>query len=418
VPGDQVAVATVDGLAKFADPEIRRNPYPFLRWLRENDPVHRTAAGFYMVSRHADAARVMQDSATFMSPDQMQLMEQFPSALKHLTMSVLVRSLPSLNAPEHTRLRRLVARDFTPRRVEELRPVLAGICDRILDRLEPRLRDGETVDLHSEWSKPFTVDVMSELIGVPPEERAWMGTAAGDIAAGVTSHATNGPVELRDLADEQTARLSEYFARLGAERRRSPRNDLISALVSTREDDSDRLDPDELFTILWVLWIAGFENSAMGLDSAVWTMFGHPEQSSWLRRDFAAALAFVDEALRFTGPAMFAPTARIAVRDVELSGVPLPAGSDLRPVFAAANRDPDVFADPDRFDPSRDASKALALGGGMHYCLGAFLAKAEIATGLMRIHSRFPTLINVSEPAWGTIVMEPSARAVPVALAF
>ncbi|MEV6235656.1 cytochrome P450 [Lentzea sp. NPDC051838] len=405
-----IAGSLPDALGQFATAEFHRDPYPYLRRLRETEPVHRTSAGFYLVSRHRDASFVFRESGLFVSPD----LTGLPDTGLGRTTRLLVNSLPSLNPPAHTRIRRIVARDFTPRRVNGMLERFRQICDRMLAELAVPLRDGEQVDLHRSWSKPFTVQVISELLGVPEADRAWLGVVAEDMVAGITAAATGGAPEVEALADRQTAELEQYLLALIAERRESPRDDLLSALVSVR--DENRLDDEELFTLLWVLWLAGFDTVAIGLDNGVWTMLDHPDQLPMLRGDHTQALAFAEEVLRLVGPGIFAPTSRILTRDLELGGVQLAAGADVRPVYAAANRDPEVFPDPDRFDPSRDNSKSLSMGEGIHHCLGAFLARAEMAVGLARLHAHFPTLTNVDAPVWAGVLRKAEERAVVVAL--
>ncbi|WP_405866090.1 cytochrome P450 [Streptomyces sp. NBC_00005] len=386
-----------DVFARIAEPEARRDPYPFLRELREKEPVHRTAAGFWLVSSHTDAQAVLAGAdRLFASPDRERLEQQFPPAVEHSSTAVLMESLPLRNPPEHTRLRRLVAREFTPRRVDTLRARMAEICDRLLDAVEEPLRDGETVDLHAALSEPFTLQVFAELLGVPESDRGWLAETVLDIVAGVTDVSR----ELLARADARTDELATYFTELAAARRSDPRGDLVSALVRTHDEDPDRLDERELFGMLWILWIVGFEGTAAALDHAVRALFAHPGTGHWLRQGQPEALAFAEEVLRWSGPELISSVPRIAAEDVVLSGTPIPAGSDVRVVIAAANRDPAAFPDPDRFDPARDNSTHLAFGHGIHHCLGAFLVRAELSTALPRLHTRFPELSEGGEPGW------------------
>lgn len=386
-----------DVFARIAEPEGRRDPYPFLRELREKEPVHRTAAGFWLVSAHADARTVLAGAdRLFASPDPARLAQQFPPALEHSATAVLMESLPLRNPPEHTRLRRLVARDFTPRRVDTLRARMTEICDRLLDAVEEPLRDGETVDLHAALSEPFTLQVFAELLGVPESDRGWLAGTVLDIVSGVTD--VSG--ELLARADTRTDELATYFTELAAARRREPRDDLVSALVRTHDEDPDQLDERELFGMLWILWIVGFEGTAAALDHAVRALFAHPGEAHRLRGDHAEASAFAEEVLRWTGPELISSVPRIAAEDVVLSGTRIPAGSDVRVVIAAANRDPAAFPDPDRFDPARDNSDHLAFGHGIHHCLGAFLVRAELSTALPELHTRFPELAEGGNPGW------------------
>jgi cytochrome P450 len=209
--------------------------------------------------------------------------------------------------------------------------------------------------------------------------------------------------------------MADYFRELAAARRRDPGADLISTLV--RAPEPDRLADDELVNLIWLLWLAGTDANAVCLDHCVWSVLAFPDQCHWLRGDFARAVAFVDEVLRRTAPVMFSPLPRLAVREFELDGVTYPAGTDIRPMFMAANRDPAAFPDPDRFDPSRDNNRQmLTFSGGIHHCLGVFLARTALATATAQLHHRFPGLVGLAEPRWGGLAVEATTRAVPVRL--
>jgi cytochrome P450 len=388
---------TDDALSRLTSPEFREDPYPFLRELREREPVCLTRKGFYLISRHRDADRVLREHETFRTPDRARLAEQFPEAADSRTVNLLVNSLPSLNAPEHTRVRRVVARAFTPKAVANLHARMTDLCDQSLDSAEKRLRDGETVDLHAEWTVPYARRVVSEILGVPFEEAAEVAPPPSELASALGS----GSVELLKQADEHTAAQEAFFRDLIARRRREGRDDLVTALVrSVDAAAGEGLGEEELVAMLWVLWNVAYEGTASSIELGVRTLIDHPDEGRWLDGGDADALAFGEEVVRRTGPQIFLGVSKINVRDIELSGVTVPAGSQLRPVIAAANRDPEAFPDPDRFDPSRDTSKSLTWGQGAHTCLGAFLARAEIAIALTRLRRRVPALEMAGEPTW------------------
>jgi cytochrome P450 family 114 len=397
-------------LAQFASPDFRRDPYPFLKWLRDNDPVHRTSMGFHLISRHADVQAMQRGvGEVFRSPDRELLAQRYADAMRHPSMAFRLDTMLQKNPPEHTRLRRLVARDFTPKRVADLRERIGLSCDRLLDSIEEPLRDGEVVDLHAELSKALTIKVIADLIGVPESDHGWLTSFVTDFVAAFVGMSE----EMMTLADQHTKLLREYFQGMIDERRREPRQDLVSALVAERDDT---LSDDEVISMLWLLWIAGFETTAASIDHGVLAMIGNPDQRGWLTRDAAAATAFTDEVLRHSGPALFSPVPRLADRPVTFGEIELPAGSDVRPVFAAANRDPAAFADPDRFDPGRDTSATVAFGHGIHHCIGSFLARAEISISLARLQARFPALVLGEQPEWGTALPMYAPVTLPVAL--
>jgi cytochrome P450 len=248
------------------------------------------------------------------------------------------------------------------------------------------------VDLHATLASALTVQVIADVVGVPRADHDWLAPLVRDFVEALSGLSEEALL----TADQNTKVLRGYFQELIDERRRTPRPDLVSALVATRSAEPDRLSDDEVVSMLLTLWIAGFETTAAGIDHGVLALINHPDQRGWLNRD---AVAFTDEVLRFSGPALFTPVPRIATRPVELSGITLPAGSDVRPLFAAANRDPEVFEDPDRFDPSRDTSASLAFGHGIHHCLGAPLARLEGRIALQSFAERFPDLQLAASPA-------------------
>lgn len=392
-----MTTTTADALTRLASPEAARDPYPVLARLREEEPVHRTGAGFWLVSRHADARALL-------SGDALRAPEQLPAAGGHASLAMRLDTMLLKDGTEHARLRRLVARDFTPRRVEGLRARMTEICDRLLDGVDAELRDGGESDLHRSLSVPFTLQVFSELLGVPEPDRAELASCVQDIVAAFGS----GRPDQLAVADARTEHLTAYFRDLAATRASDPRDDLVSALVRAHDDDPDRLAERELLATLWALWIVGFETTAGALDHGVLALLAHPE----LPLDDA----FVAEVLRWSGPALFSSIPRIAVRDLELEGGTIPAGGDVRIAFAAANRDPRAFPDPDRFAPGRTADTALGLGHGIHYCLGAFLARAELAVVLPRVRARFPDLTAAREPDWNPAVIMHAPATLPVGI--
>lgn len=409
-------VESVDILSQLAQPETRRNPYPFLHWLREHDPVHRTRAGFYLLSRHADVQWVLENTGSvFRGPDR----ERHPEALRHRSRMLFLNSIAMKDPPEHTRLRALLNRGLTPHHVWGLRERIAQISDRLLDAITEPLRDGETVDLHSSVSIPLTTGVFVELIGVPVADSAWLASLVADIYPAAMPLPQDGVVSYDEMlakADECTAELESYFLELFAQRRRAPGEDLISALVAKRDDDLDQLGDDELISMLWILWVAGVETSAGGVDQCLRAMLIHPDQHGWLHGDLGQVTAFAGEALRCYGSSLFAGISRVATRDVEFDGGTIPAGSDVRPSLAAANRDPAVFPNPDRFDPSRDLDAALSFGHGMRSCPATSLSLAELTVSLPRIHARFPSLVSAGEPSWHERVATRLLRRLPAAL--
>ncbi|MFC3456168.1 cytochrome P450 [Amycolatopsis speibonae] len=400
----QPFAAQLDVMARLQEPDNRKDPFPFLAWLREHDPVHQTPRGTYVLSRHADVAQVLQESGTvFLSPDRAKLATQFPEALQHRSMAVFASSIAVSNPPEHTRLRKVVSREFTARRVVGLRPRITEICDRLIGEIAEPLLDGEEVDLQRRFAEPLAIGTLSVLLGVPDEDRVWLAS----LVEGVLSAFPGAPADVIARADWLTAEMEEYLVSLIERRRNAPEDDLITALAGPNED----LAEHELVPMLWALWCAGFKTSAAGISNGVLAVLEHPDQVHWLERD---ASAFANEVLRLNPPTILTPFVRIATRDVEFGGGTVTAGSDVRLLIGAANRDPEVFDDPERFDPSRDTKASLAFAGGIHFCVGAGLARAEMEIALPRLRAQLPSLGYASEPTWSPAVFHHMVKTLPV----
>ena len=393
--------AFVDALVELRNPHIGQDPSGFLAWLRENDPVHFSAAGrLYLVSRHADVEFVFSDPA-FRSMEADEIAARVPLAQRSRAVRRLFDSVAVKNPPEHTRLRRLISRDFTARRIMALRPAAERRCDHLLDLIVERLDAGEIVDIHGELSAPFVQHVFGGLFGIPDADFSAVATPVGLVLRGFDPAATDAQLAMADDASDE---LDAFFADLVARRRTSPTDDLISALVSAHDGDPDELTQDELVTMLWGLLLAGFETSQILIDNGVVAMLRHPEQATWLDGGPARVASFVAELVRYESPSVFPSIARITSRDVEIGGVKVPEGSDVRPLIFGANRDPAVFTDPERFDPSRDASAAVTFARGIHYCVGAQLARMESEVLLPRVYARLPHL-DFAEPPTRTRLM-------------
>ncbi|MFH8484494.1 cytochrome P450 [Streptomyces longisporoflavus] len=312
-----------------------------------------------------------------------------------------------VDPPDHTRLRTLVAREFTTRRVQALRPRIQEAADALLDAVAA---DGRA-DLVAAYAYPLPLTIICELLGVPEADR----TAFREWSTKVVS--------LDDA--EQSARASQemavYLAGLAEEKRRLPdaaESDLLHALVRTHDGgDGDRLAPEELLGMAFLLLVAGHETTVNLIASAVHLLLGHPEQLAALRADPGLLQGAVEETLRFESPAP-AGTYRYAAEPIDLGGVRIPAGARVVLSIAAANRDPARFPHPERFDIRRDpaATRAhLAFGHGLHHCLGAPLARLEATLALRALLDRFPRLDFDGDgtPQWRTSLMR-SLREVPV----
>jgi cytochrome P450 family 114 len=403
----------VDALEELARPEHRGNPYPFLHWLRENDPVHRTRAGFYLISNYDDVFYTMQHTGTaFTVPEQDAMAADLPPQKRdHPSITKQLAAFAAKNMPHYTRLRSVMARDMTASRVRHLRPRIVEHLDRLLDGVGRRLAAGEIVDLHTEVATPLTQFVFAERVGVPEGDKQWIAdTIALMMQALVTSSE-----EVMLAADDASDQVEAYFRERVAERRAAPRDDMISRLVKVHDSyapDDDRL----LIAILWIMWMTGYESTIAGIDRGMQAYLDHTEYRDWLDGDEPRVQSFVEETLRHDGVVLYTPIPRIALDDVDMADTTIPAGSSVRMLLASANRDPQVFADPDRFDPTRNTHRMLNMGYGMFHCSGAALGRAEMAITLTGLRSRFPTLAAAGESTWSDVIETRCVTSLPARL--
>jgi cytochrome P450 len=289
-------------------------------------------------------------------------------------------SILGMDPPEHTRLRKLIAKAFTVRRVEMMRPRVVAIVNQLIDEL---LAGPQPADLAARFSLPLPVQVICEMLGVPEADmeqfHAWSDAALGDWQ--------------RDTDQILTAmaEMYGYFAGLTQRRRSNPGDDLMTALIEARDED-DKLTEDELTALGCALLIGGHETTANQLNLTLLVLFDQPAQLAALQAEPDLIPGAVEESLRYLRLGSALPPARVTREEVELGGVTIPAGAAVHPLYAAANRDPSVFPDPDRFDVRRAPASHLAFGAGTHHCLGAHLARLELQEALRGLLGRMPNL--------------------------
>jgi cytochrome P450 len=368
--------APTAGFDPFA-PDVVADPYPHYARLRDEAPVcFIESQDMWMVTRHVDVAAVLHDPATFSSAEGMGALMSGGVGRNRIDARGLLgldlremRVLIATDPPDHTRLRRLLSRAFTPRAITELEPHLREICEDLVHDLVVATRAGHG-DLVAQVAFPFPVIVIAELLGIPPERRddfkrwsdALVGALSGDW----------DPLEAQQTLGEMFMYLSEVVER----RRHEPDHDLISRLVGGVDpDDPDALSFVEITLFAILLLVAGNETTTNLIGNGAAAFAAHPDQAQLLQERPQLLPAAIEEVLRWDAPvqALF----RSTTRPVTLSGVDLPAGAMVLVSFAAANRDSRHFADADRFDIERHNTDHLALGHGIHHCLGAALARLE-----------------------------------------
>ncbi|MFF1323788.1 cytochrome P450 [Streptomyces sp. PAN_FS17] len=377
------------------------HPHDVYRRLRDTAPVHRIAGAdgnpAWVVTRYQDVRDALTDPR--LSVDKRHAKE---GNYQGLTLPpALDANLLNMEAPDHTRIRRLVVRAFTARRVERLRAPIRETADRLLDALGPH----GTTDLIASYAAPLPITVICDLLGVPDRHRR-------DFRVWTDTLVAPDPSRPQDAKAAVVAMLG-FFGELLADKREEPADDLLSDLIAVR-DEGDRLSEDELMSLAFLILFAGYENTVQLIGNAVLALLRHPEQLDALRADPKRIAAAVEEFHRFEGPALLA-IRRFPTEDMTIGGVPVPAGETVLLSLAAANRDPARFPDPDRLDLSRDTSGHLALGHGVHHCLGAPLARAETEIALTALLERFPELaLADGEPRWRRSLRARGLLALPV----
>lgn len=371
-PGDPVPTDVVDPGELLAD------PYAGYARLREAGSVHRVVGTdglpAWLVTRYEDVRHALADPR--LSLDKA---HAAPGGYRGLALPpALDANLLNMDPPDHTRVRRLVSQAFTPRRVARLREPVGRTADALLDALAPLGR----TDLIAAYAAPLPIAVICELLGVAESDRP-------DFRSWTDALVVPDPAR-PEQAKEAAGALLAFFARLLARKRAEPADDLLSAMIAVR-DEEDRLSEDELMSLAFLILFAGYENTVHLIGNATLALLRDPAQLAALRADPARIGPAVEELARYDGPAPLA-IRRFPTEDVVIGGVTVPAGETVLLSLAAAHRDPRRFPDPDRLDLGRDATGHLALGHGIHYCLGAPLARLETEIALAALLERLPGL--------------------------
>lgn len=358
----------------------------------------------WIVSRYKDTLELLRD--TRFTKDRYKLTD----AQRHLYFRVdeighIDKHMLNSDPPVHTRLRSLVSQAFTSRRVEGLRPRILAIAQRLLDELQPR----GSGDLLEAFAFPLPITVIAELLGVPGEDqdlfREWTTTLLS-------------PPGSRNLEPirKTAVQLQQYFQGFLARRRAEPRDDLTSALLAA-EEQGDRLTPVELTSMVFLLMVAGHETTVNLISNGVWALLRHPEQLERLRAAPSLIEPAVEEMLRYCGPVRHT-TSRFVLQDADFLGHTIPAGEMIMASVLAANHDPEQFTEPERFDITRTPNRHLAFGSGIHFCVGAPLARMEAMIAINLLLERLPRLRLAVDPStlrWRTGLLIHGLEQLPVA---
>jgi cytochrome P450 len=393
------------------EPGFFDDPYEQYRRLRELRPVHQSPLGPWTLTRYEDCARLLRDPT-------LSVEEQHSAYSGREAMFEAAgverrnrgsRAILNLDPPDHTRIRRLVSKAFTPRRVETLVPHVQTLVDAMLDKAEAR---GE-MDVIADVAFPLPFAVISEMLGMPDADslllREWSHTLVASLEP-LTS-----PDEIPDLMHASDHMVAHVDAAIEW-KRREPADDLLSAMIAA-EEEGDRLSPDELRDQVVLLFVAGHETTVNLIGNGTLALLRNPAQLALLREQPGMIGNAIEELLRYDSPVQF--TRRIALQPLEIDGLRIDPGSFVFTVLGAANHDPEHFGPTaDELDLARrDAPHHVSFGGGIHHCLGAVLARAEARVAIGSIVSRFPELaLAIDTPAWNGRMVLRGLDTLPVAL--
>ena len=388
----------------FATPSYRANPYHYYQELRVQAPIASTqlpdGTEVYVVSRYEDVLAGLKDERLIKN-----IHNARPDSNPEMARMISDTSMLKADPPQHTRLRALAHAAFTPRFVSRLRPHIQEIADQLVDGVQ----DQGSMDLIGDFAFPLPITVICEMLGVPASDshkfRDWSGAL---IASGALSSETPQVIP-------EVIQLLQYLSALIAKRRAAPQADLISALTQSNEHGDQLSEPELLGTSL-VLLVAGHETTVNLIGNGMFALLRQPEQWERIRRDPALVKDAVEELLRFVNPVQLVN--RYAAEDLVIAGVAIPRGSHILLLVAAANHDSDAFAEPEHLDISRVPTRHVAFGQGIHYCLGAPLARLEGEIAITTLLTRLPNLhlaIAPDEVVWRPAFELRGLQSLPVA---
>jgi cytochrome P450 len=403
-----VSVAPADLIFNPWLPEIHANPYPVYRRLQAEDPVHQPFPGVWILSRHRDVAALLRHPDVSSDRRNSPVYEEFIKALPvEPDEGALTPSMLFLDPPDHDRLRRLANKAFTPRAVERLVPRIHEVVAELLDRAAEM---GE-FDVVADLAYPLPVTVISEMLGVPEADRGALRRWSLDLIYTLDPMLS---VETLARAQRAGAEFRAYLRELIADRRTHLGDDLLSGLIQA-EDEGRQLSPQELVATCVLLLVAGHETTSSFIGNGMLALLRNPDQYRRLHADPGLVRSAGEELLRYDSPVQL--TGRLVIRDTEIAGQRIEAGQDVVALMGAANRDPSVFERPDALDLGRADNRHLAFGGGIHFCLGAPLARVEGGTAIASLVGRFGSLQLATDlPVWRDTVTLRALSSLPVAV--
>ncbi|MFF5156338.1 cytochrome P450 [Streptomyces sp. NPDC000348] len=388
-------MAALDDLAFDPwDPAFVADPYPAYAELRERGRVHYfEPTDQWLVAHHADVSALLRDRRLGRTYRHRFGHEEFgrtPPPPEHEPFHTLNdHGMLDLEPPDHTRIRRLVSKAFTPRTVERLKPYVRDLADDLVSALV----EAGGGDLLKDVAEPLPVAVIAEMLGIPEADRAPLRPWSAEICG---MYELNPPEETAARAVRASVEFSDYLRELIAERRGNPGDDLISGLIAAHDEDDDRLTEQEMISTCVLLLNAGHEATVNSTVNGWWALFRNPDQLAALRADHSLVPSAVEELMRYDTPLQLFE--RWVLDEIEIDGRVIPRGAEIAMLFGSANHDPAVFADPSRLDLTRADNPHISFSAGIHYCIGAPLARIELAASMTALLEKAPTLRLAAEP--------------------
>jgi len=376
----------------FLSPEFLRNPYPAFQLLRASAPVLKTEMGFWVASRYEDVIAILRDKR-FGKCFVERIEHQYGSDIWEQPVYSSMRNwMLVMDPPDHTRLRQLVARAFTPRRLKDLRPRIQQLVDDSLDSVQGRGK----MDFLADFAYPLPVHVICDMLGIPVENRNWFFDGSR-VSGRLIDPTPMTPDELKEVNESHATQVA-YFRDLFERRRKEPGDDITSELLSVA-NDGEKLSDEELIGNIILLFGAGHETTVNMLGNGMLHLLSNPEEWNTLKNDPSLVPNAVEEMLRFDSSVQM--TGRVAFEDIEINGVTIPKGEQILTLLGAANRDPEQYDNPEKFKVNRQNVQPTSFGGGIHHCLGAPLARLEGEIALASLIKRLPNLrLADDEPDW------------------
>ncbi|MEU6194367.1 cytochrome P450 [Streptomyces sp. NPDC047061] len=376
------------------DPDFLADPYPTYAELRARGRVqYFEPTDQWLVPRHADVSALLRDRRLGRTYQHRFTHEDFGRTApvpEHEPFHTLNdHGMLDLEPPDHTRIRRLVSKAFTPRTVERLKPYVARLAGELVDGLVA----GGGGDLLTDVAEPLPVAVIAEMLGIPEADRAPLRPWSADICG---MYELSPSEDTAAKAVRASVEFSDYLRELIAERRKEPGDDLISGLIAAHDEDDDRLTEQEMISTAVLLLNAGHEATVNATVNGWYALFRNPAQLAALRADHSLIPTAIEELMRYDTPLQLFE--RWVLDEIEIDGTTIPRGAEIAMLFGSANHDPDVFAAPDRLDLTRRDNPHISFSAGIHYCIGAPLARIELAASMTALLERAPTLTLAAEP--------------------